>query len=347
MSENRFLSLHYFVRTFILLGFSSYIVFLSKSGALGYYIAPRMMIYVQASAVVLYIVSCYQGYMALRAYWGNRVVCDCEHTPSRSVMRNGIAYSLFILPLLVGFLLPNTAMSSALAGKKGMSLTGSSSNRVISSAAKPTPSSKPSPSPSSSPSASPSSGLSAAESSKPTAAPTADPKMTQDQPAKSSSSTKTEAELDKMFKPADKWDEELASLAKELYKKDKIVVKPEIYLEVLSAIDLFKEPFIGKKIEISGFVYRENDLKENQFVVGRFVMQCCSADASPYGVLIDFPSAKNYTKDTWVTVSGTIQKTTYHNNEIFMIQANKVEKIPAPESVYVYPNFDPLSEVNK
>jgi uncharacterized membrane protein YcgQ (UPF0703/DUF1980 family) len=72
---------------------------------------------------------------------------------------------------------------------------------------------------------------------------------------------------------------------------DKIVVKPEIYLEVLSSIDLFKEPFIGKKIEISGFVYRENDLKENQFVVGRFV--------------------------------------------------------PTPESVYVYPNFDPLSEVNK
>jgi putative membrane protein len=128
MSETRFLSVHYFIRTFILLGFSSYIVFLSKLGALGYYIAPRMMIFVQASAVVLYVLACYQGYMALRACWGNRVICDCEHVPSRSFLRNVFAYGLFVLPLLFGFLLPNTAMNSALADKKGMNLAASTAS---------------------------------------------------------------------------------------------------------------------------------------------------------------------------------------------------------------------------
>ncbi len=124
-------------------------------------------------------------------------------------------------------------------------------------------------------------------------------------------------------------------------------MKSEIFLEILSSIDLFRDRFIGKKIEISGFVYRLEDLKEDQFVVGRFAMSCCSADASPYGVLVHFPKAVNYAKDEWVKISGTIQKATYAENEIFAVKAVKVEKISAPESPYVYPNLDALAELSK
>jgi putative membrane protein len=134
MNETRFFSVHYFIRTFVFLGFSSYIALLSKSGALQYYIAPRMIIYVKASAVILYILACFQGYMAMRAFLGKRVICDCEHTLSRSVIRNGIAYGLFALPLLFGFLLPNTAMNSAIADIKTMNLTSPGSGKIMSSA---------------------------------------------------------------------------------------------------------------------------------------------------------------------------------------------------------------------
>ena len=78
MKGNRLMSLHALLRTIILLGFSSYIVFLTKTDALKYYLAPHMMIYIKIAAVALYVIACFQGYSAIRIYRGNQVACDCE-----------------------------------------------------------------------------------------------------------------------------------------------------------------------------------------------------------------------------------------------------------------------------
>lgn len=313
LSQARLISFHYFLRTVILLGFSSYIVILSKSDALTYYIAPRMMIYVKIASVILYIIACFQGYMALRAYWGRPVTCECEQPVSRSVWRNTLAYGLLILPLLVGFVLPDTALSSTMVAAKGMNLSASKSSvtpttTVTTTTAPPAP----------------------------TVAPA---------PPSSAASPNTEADLQQIFQADQEWDEDFSKIGMILYKKDTIVVKPEIYMEILSTIDLFKANFIGKKIELTGFVYREDNMSSNQFVVGRFAVSCCSADATPYGVMIDFPTAVTYPKDMWVKVTGTVQNGSYNGNDIFVIKATQIDKITAPSSPYVYPNFEPLKEL--
>ncbi|WP_082053309.1 TIGR03943 family putative permease subunit [Gordoniibacillus kamchatkensis] len=112
-------------------------------------------------------------------------------------------------------------------------------------------------------------------------------------------------------------------------------------------MDIFKEQFCGKKIELSGFVYREDDLKPDQLVVGRFAVSYCSADASPYSVLKEFPNAKAFAKDTWVKRTGTIEQGHYHDNDIIKVHATKIEKIAAPASPYAYPNMDPVTELKK
>jgi len=338
VTENRAVSFHYLFRTLILLGFSTYIVYLAKSDSLQFYIAPRMMIYVKCAAVALYVIACFQGYAALRAYWGKQIACDCEQPVSRSTFRSTVSYGLLVLPLFIGFLLPDTALGSAMASAKGMNLSAAKStvgkqsaevgtNNVtpagLSSDTKATVTASPSPAASSSPKA---------EAASPVPA--------------SSGKEKTDAELQQMFHADNDWDEDFSKLGMRLYKKDVIVVKPSIFMEILSSIDLFKNNFIGKKIELSGFVYREDNMKNNQFVVGRFAVSCCSADATPYGVMIDFPTAQNYTKDTWVKVTGTIQNGTYNGNDIFMIKATQIEKIAAPDSPYIYPNFEPLKELD-
>ncbi|MGO4272283.1 TIGR03943 family protein [Paenibacillus sp. TAF58] len=318
----------------MLLGFSSYIVILTKTDALQYYIAPRMMIYVKIASIILYIIACFQGYMALRAYWGKPVACECEQPASRSALRNTVAYGLLILPLLIGFLLPNTALSSAMVAAKGMNLSAAkasiakqntdlitdmnASNQGT--AAVPSPSTVPS------------------------------VNNTANNPAPASSTetpaiAKSDAELQKMFHADNEWDEDFSKIGMILYKKDTIVVKPEIYMEILSSIDLFKNNFIGKKIELTGFVYREENMPKSQFVVGRFAVSCCSADATPYGVMIDFPTAQSYPKDMWVKVTGTIQNGSYNGNEIFTIKATQIEKTATPDSPYIYPNFEPLKEL--
>ncbi|NEW05490.1 TIGR03943 family protein [Paenibacillus sp. SYP-B3998] len=387
MSENRIISFHYLFRTLILLGFSSYIVYLAKSDALQYYIAPRMMIYVKCAAVALYVIACFQGYSALRAYWGKQVTCDCEHPVSRSAFRNTIAYGLLILPLLIGFLLPNTALGSAMAAAKGMNLSAAKSSLVKQVAQNGTQNEQaaevgstttiddktmitadtssdtvadPSVSPSSTTNPSPKIdvGSSSKISSSGTGFTASDPNRSGSATSSAATNTtsaastiapgavKTDAELQKLFHADNEWDEDFSKIGMRLYKKDTIVVKPEIYMEILSSIDLFKNNFIGKKIELSGFVYREDNMKNDQFVVGRFAVSCCSADATPYGVMVDFPTAQNYTKDMWVKVSGTIQNGSYNGNDIFTIKASNIEKIKAPESPYIYPNFEPLKELD-
>lgn len=342
MSEVRLISFHYFFRTLILLGFSSYIVILTKTDALQYYIAPRMMIYVKIASVILYIIACFQGYMALRAYWGKPVACECEQPVSRSTLRNTVAYGLLVLPLLIGFLLPNTALSSAMVAAKGMNLsaakasiakqntdpiTDNGSSTGVNASNQGTAAA---PSPSTVPPMNNSTAISPAPASS-TETPT---------------SVKSDDELQQMFHVDNEWDEDFSKIGMILYKKDTIVVKPEIYMEILSSIDLFKNNFIGKKIELTGFVYREENMSKSQFVVGRFAVSCCSADATPYGVMIDFPTAQSYPKDTWVKVTGTIQNGSYNGNDIFTIKATQIEKTTTPDSPYIYPNFEPLKELN-
>ncbi|WP_307559900.1 TIGR03943 family protein [Paenibacillus sp. V4I7] len=145
--------------------------------------------------------------------------------------------------------------------------------------------------------------------------------------------------LDTLF-PHDEYSEDLAKLGKKLYKKDFISIGEKGFMEIISSMDFYMENFMGKKVDISGFVYRENDMKEDQFVVSRFAVQCCSADAAPYGLMVESAAGKELKKDTWVKITGILEKTNYNGNEIMKIHASKIEKIPAPNSPYTYPDFD-------
>lgn len=318
MNEDHSLGIHYIIRTVLLLGFSVFIIYLAKNDSLQYYIAPRMIGYIKLSAIGLYVVACFQGYAAFKMFTGKRIACDCDHQPSRSVIRNMLVYGLFALPLLLGFLLPNTIMDSALAAKKGINLSMSTSSMNSLSSAK---SSAPAPA------------------TEPNSSPTDQPEQT-DEAKPGNSATLATEQLKQMFKTDDEYFGEFGELGIKLYQLDKIVAKPEIFMEIFTSIDMFLDHFVGKEIEVSGFVYREDDLHDSQFIVARFAMQCCSADALPYGVLTEYPRAVNYEDNTWIRVTGRIEKTTYNENEIIKLKATRIEKIEPPLVPYVYPNFD-------
>lgn len=109
-------------------------------------------------------------------------------------------------------------------------------------------------------------------------------------------------------------------------------------METITAVDLYLDRFVGKKMELAGFVFREEKMEDNRFIVARFALQCCSADAAPYGIIVDYGRAKAFADDTWVKVTGTIQKAKYGDLDVLAVKADKVEKIAAPKSAYVYPN---------
>jgi putative membrane protein len=318
------LSLHHFIKAVILFGFAMYIVYLVKTDGILYYIAPRMVDYIKWSSVAFYAMAVYQVYVGVNTLWKKQAECDCDHdhTPSTSVAKNIFIYGLFVFPLLLGFLLPDSTMGTSLASKKGMNLSSSSTVKKGSSAA--------------------------ATPAVPTLTPTPSPSATasKDVPAPSAASATnkpaaadTDAKLDEMFK-ADKFTEVYAKYGKKLYQSNLISVKEDSYIETLTTVDLYLDNFIGKKIELDGFVYRQDNMKENQFVVGRFAIQCCSADASPFGVMAEYDRAKVLATDSWIHATGTIQKVTFNDTEIMALKLEKFEKIEEPKTKYVYPNYE-------
>jgi uncharacterized repeat protein (TIGR03943 family) len=311
--STKLLAFHHALKAAIVLGFAMLIVYLVKTDNLVLYIAPRMMNYVKWSAVALYAVGIYEVWLALKTFWGKISSCDCDHPPSRSVLKNTVVYGLFVFPLLLGFLLPNSTLGTAMAAKKGMNLSSSQSIRKESSTA--APSSEPQP-------AAPQAG----------AQPAAD--------ASAAGTDVSDAKLNEMFK-ADKFTEPYAEMGKKLYRQPQLSVSEPWYIETLNTVDLYLDQFVGKRMEISGFVYRQDGMKDNQFVVGRFAVSCCSADASPFGVLVEYDRAKSWANDTWVKVSGTLQKTTFEDQDIMMLKVDSVTKLDTPkDKQYVYPNPD-------
>lgn len=297
---------HHLIRAAILTGFAMFIVYLDRTGEIILYIAPRMELYVKLSAIGLYAAAVYQVYAALQKRMGNQTPgCDCEHdhAPSPSIFKNIIIYGLFVFPLLLGFLVPTGTLGSALASKKGVSLSGSAAIERTAPQSRATP-------------------IANGNNTNPPAA-----------------EQQTGDSLDELF-PSDEFTEAHAAYGKKLYSTSLITVPEKQFIETLTTLDLYREAFIGKEIEITGFVYREEDMGEERFAVSRFAMNCCSADALPYGLMINWPKAMEYADDEWVSVKGRLTTSNYLDNEVITIEAVKMERIKAPESPYVYPDLE-------
>ncbi|RJX40517.1 TIGR03943 family protein [Paenibacillus pinisoli] len=344
MHEHKSMGIHYLIRAGILAGFSFYVVKLVKMDKLQYYIVPKMIPYVKITSVVLFLLAIYYIYLALQGTHKEQEAaeCDCGHAPSSSISKNILMYGVFIVPLMLGFMMPDKIMGSEVAAVKGMNLNASSNQ---------TP---PMPSPPPTPvmedeeqedsfvaiikenSLIPEDRLSAIE------------ERLQESVAGNidltDGSLSAEDELDALF-PTDAYTEEYGALGKKLYQKELIPVIEEGFLEIITAVDLYRQNFAGKKLEISGFVYREQNMASNQFVISRMAMTCCAADSMPYGILVESSRAASYAEDAWMKLTGIIGQTEYDGVEIMRLEALKIEMIEAPNDPYVYPYFGDFSDL--
>ncbi|MNO57328.1 hypothetical protein D3C76_478610 [compost metagenome] len=278
MNDSRSIRFHYLLRAGILLAFALYIGHLVQQDALHYYVAPKLARWVQLCPIPLTLMALS---LAIQALFGKgSVLCDCEHRLPHSILKSTAIYGLFLFPLLLGFALPDRALGSMAASKKGISLT----------------------------------------------------------------SLPSETKNIARFESIDPYHEELTELAKILYMQPIIPVYPAIFSETLGAIDMYKQQFEGKEISISGFLYRENgETSENAFAIGRFLVQCCTADATPFGMLVNSGKLKSLPTDTWIKVRGKLQVVQYKGQEIMQIRAETITPIAQPTTPYIYTSADSIT----
>lgn len=121
--------------------------------------------------------------------------------------------------------------------------------------------------------------------------------------------------------------------------KDVFSIPPANYTNVLKSVSENIDPYVGKKISISGYVYRLSDFKDTEFVVARDMIISSDYQSVVVGFLSNYDKASELKEGEWVELTGTITKGEYHG-PIPVINVESLNKISVPSEEYVYPPSD-------
>lgn len=128
------------------------------------------------------------------------------------------------------------------------------------------------------------------------------------------------------------------SSGKKIKIEDNVIkITTDNFISSLEEILNNPNKYAEKDIEIQGFVYKDDTIHENQFVVGKLMMTCCAADTQIVGLLAEYDGAKNFDNDTWVKVKGKLAVGVYSGDQEIVIAVESLERDNDPDKNYVYP----------
>ncbi|MCE5220566.1 MAG: TIGR03943 family protein [Clostridium sp.] len=119
-----------------------------------------------------------------------------------------------------------------------------------------------------------------------------------------------------------------SSIKGENEKKEILIVNEDNPM-VLEDIRLNPEKYIGRNLEIHGFVCKESYLNKEQFIIGRIIITCCAADSKIVGIIGEYDKAYGLNENEKINVKGIIESSTIKddNNASHRIPIIKIEKL--------------------
>jgi len=109
-------------------------------------------------------------------------------------------------------------------------------------------------------------------------------------------------------------------------------------LDWVRAFNYTSDPTVYEEqtADVVGFVYHDSRLSAGQFLVGRFAITHCVAEAIALGMIVqwrgDVPA-----EDTWVEVKGLVKISTLNGKPFPMIVAEFLQPVAQPSRPYLYP----------
>ena len=92
----------------------------------------------------------------------------------------------------------------------------------------------------------------------------------------------------------------------------------------------------NKKVNVDGFIFKPNDLPKDYFLVSRFIIRCCAADATPVGIYVFMPGwDKKFRENTWVNIKGKFITKTINQVDLPTIEVLEINEIPKPINPYI------------
>lgn len=95
--------------------------------------------------------------------------------------------------------------------------------------------------------------------------------------------------------------------------------------------------FNGAAADVIGFVYREPGFAENSFMLSRFTMSCCVADAFAIGMPVSAPDAADFEAGVWLRARGKLAADDFAGDYLPVLFADSLEPIAEPQQPYLYP----------
>lgn len=323
MENQRDYRFHLYLRGIILMGFTMLLFKLIITGDIQNFIAPRMLPFIYFAVITFLLLGVVQIWRS-GSKNEEELYCNCgfDHSGKSTPIQSIIIYSFFIFPVVTGFVFPDVVLDSSIAAKRGFK-TGLTLSQ---------------------------------ETAKSEDAPMdeeladlylQDPdeymKQLEERVEEKSESPESSPDVPlehpegfQIQAPPEGYYEELEA---DMLKSDKIVLTEKNYIAMTNIMDKNPEKFAGKKVEMFGFVYREDDFEQDQFVVARFGLSCCVADASVYGTLASIADGEKYKQDEWVKVSGVIKSVNYQDWVLPNVEVQSIEKIEQPKEPYVYEQY--------
>ena len=94
--------------------------------------------------------------------------------------------------------------------------------------------------------------------------------------------------------------------------------------------------YVGKEVDVVGFVFHPKGTPEDIFYVSRFSVTCCAVDARPLGLPIHSPGwQEEFEEDSWVRVTGSFAETEEDIAEPVVVTPESIEPTERPADPYV------------
>ena len=110
-------------------------------------------------------------------------------------------------------------------------------------------------------------------------------------------------------------------------------------IDWIRTLNVYPEPdaYADQPVKVSGFVVHMPDWPDDHFMIARFVLTCCAADAYPVGLPVVLPAGEPLPKpDAWLEVAGTMQTGTLSGKRQLVIGSPAITEIPEPRNPYEY-----------